>query len=206
MMYAIRKETFQFNPTKYSTAEEAWYGLDDSNVKIEKLFPTFDEAHNYLANCHASIHQYSYSIAEATVYMITECDWYFDDAYYTDNEIEKGEEDLEMFDNVLFECAYLDEQIIRILEDEDYDHRIQIMTPEDAAEFAEEVADGNGEELTATDVFGCDIPTLGYVLYALPRNGDGRAFIYDACVINSHFSREAKDAFEYAYGKKLRGL
>lgn len=207
MMYAVRKETFQFNPTKYATAEEAWYDLDDSNVKIEKLFPTFDEALTFFANCHASIHQYSYSLAEATVYMITECDWYFDDEYYAKNEIEKSEEDLELFDNRLFECAYLDEQIIKIVEDEDYDHCIQIMTPEEAEEFVEEVAEANGEDLTAKDVFGCDIPALGYVLYAIPRGGgEGRAFIYDACDKYSHFDREAKDAYEHAYGDKLEGI
>lgn len=103
MKYAVRSNYFQYNPRKSKTIKDAYYNLDQDETKVISLHDSLDEAKKALETLTPKFHRYSDSLAEATVFMITECDWYFDDDYYADGE--KTYVDLEMFDDVVFLAA-----------------------------------------------------------------------------------------------------
>ena len=107
MMYCVKKDYFQFNPKKVSSIKEAYYNQIDSDCEIIKLFNDLESAEGYLNLCTPSFHRFSYTLAEATVYMITECEWYFDDDYYRNEEtgeLERTFADLETFDDIIFKA------------------------------------------------------------------------------------------------------
>jgi hypothetical protein len=102
MKYCVRTESFEFNPLKYSSVEQAYYELNDNNTKIITLFENLELADEYLKSCKPELRIYRHNLAYAKIYIITECDWYFDESYYSENEIEKTFNDLELFDDVVF--------------------------------------------------------------------------------------------------------
>ena len=60
MKYCVRKDYFQFNPTKYSSVEQAYYSQDDNNCKIVKIFDNLESAKKHLDDCVPAFHRYSY--------------------------------------------------------------------------------------------------------------------------------------------------
>lgn len=95
-MYCVIEETFQFDPSKVKSIKEAYDRLDDYNGSVQCLFDSLEEARNYVGDS-ASFHGYDYKSAIATVYVIDECEWYFDDEHYRNDEtgeIERTYDDL----------------------------------------------------------------------------------------------------------------
>lgn len=95
------------------------------------------------------------------------------------------------------------QQTIDRLHEQDHEHRVYVMTPDQAKAFVAEVSEGNGEELTDVDVFGAPIPENGLVIDALHPNGERKTFIFNANDRFSHLHIEVADAFEYAYDYAL---
>lgn len=91
------------------------------------------------------------------------------------------------------------EKTIEKMKDADYQNSITVLTPNEARSWLEELADANGEELTDEDVFGGKVPSEGLIIYALPKNGEGKAFIYDAESKYANIERTCSNALEYAY-------
>ena len=107
MKYCVRFDRFEFDLKNVPSIEEAYYLQDDDETRVVQLFDTLEEAKAYLETCKPTFFKYSWKLAYAEVYMITECDWYFDDDYYRDEEtgkIERSYIDLEMFDNIIFKA------------------------------------------------------------------------------------------------------
>lgn len=96
------------------------------------------------------------------------------------------------------------QHILDRLHEQDYDRRIDVMTPDEAREFVAEVAEGNGVELSDVDMFGSPVPEDGFVIYALHPNGESKTFIFNANDKYSHLYIEIESAFEYAYGYELK--
>ena len=97
MMYCVSCETIRINPAKVSSIKEAYGALDDHNDKPIELFDSLDDAMSYVSDA-PTFHGCCSTFGEATVYIIRECDWCFDDEYYRnpDNgEIEHTFDDLE---------------------------------------------------------------------------------------------------------------
>ena len=193
--FVVNTETFEFNPKKYLTAEDAYLAYDDHDNEEEGIYDTLDEARNALANISVYTDKFSSTLARATTAWIEERE--YDDE---DGEFLGG---ANVWD---FTFEHIDENIIRIIEREDYNRRITVMTPDEAESFHEEVCETNGEELTEEDVFGQEIPYSGYILYALPSNGEGKAFVYDELDKERPLCVIARAAYEHAYGKELKGV
>lgn len=97
-MYCVRCERFQFNPDKVSSIEEAYNALSDYKGAITNLFDSLEEAKEFVSGS-ADFHGYDRTHAHATVYVIEECDWFFEEDYYRNvetGEIERTFADLEM--------------------------------------------------------------------------------------------------------------
>lgn len=93
-------------------------------------------------------------------------------------------------------------EIISILKDNDREHRIDIMNYAEAIEFVKEVNEANGCEESIEEFFGEELTEDSIVLYSLPNNGDGRAFVYTPAPYQ-HFYQTARDAFNHAYDDGL---
>ena len=103
-MYLVTTDRFQFKFSKYSSITEAYWDRDDYNNKPLALFNTLEEAKAYLSDIEGEFYYYNYHHAEATVYSIISCDWYFEDEHYLNKEtgkIERTYADLETFDTEL---------------------------------------------------------------------------------------------------------
>lgn len=77
--YAVHTEHFEFNPTKYKTAEDAFFTYDDHWDKQLGIFDTLEEARAFLKTISVSSHRYSYTLADATVAFIMEADYDLND-------------------------------------------------------------------------------------------------------------------------------
>lgn len=73
--YAICTESFEFNPTKYSTPEEAYWAYDDHNDKRIALFDTLEEARQALNDIRVETASYSYKLSRATIAYIEEAEF-----------------------------------------------------------------------------------------------------------------------------------
>jgi hypothetical protein len=106
MKYLVRKHSFEFNPKTAPSIEDAFYSSFDPDPVDLALFDTIEEANALLATLEPSVKLYRWNLAHAEVYVVTECDWYFDDDYYRgdDGEIERTFCDLELFDDVRFKA------------------------------------------------------------------------------------------------------
>lgn len=93
-------------------------------------------------------------------------------------------------------------KIVSILKENDYSDIIEVMNYDDAVEFLNEMNEANGCEESVEDFFGEELTEDSIVLYALPNNGDGRAFVYTPAPYQ-HFYLTAMDAFSHAYGEEL---
>lgn len=77
--FTVHTETFEFNATKYSNAEEAYWACDDHDGKIVGMFDTIDEARAELDKIKVSTYRFSYKVAQATVAWIEESEYEDDD-------------------------------------------------------------------------------------------------------------------------------
>lgn len=78
--YELNTETFEYNPTKYLTAEEAYFGKDfDHYNKRVGIYDTLDEARKALAECIPETVVFSRKLRRATVYYIIESDFELND-------------------------------------------------------------------------------------------------------------------------------
>lgn len=73
--YAVMTETFEFNPTKHKTAEDAFFAYDDHNSKTIALFDSLDEARAELAKHTPKTYRFEYKLAQASVVYIEEADF-----------------------------------------------------------------------------------------------------------------------------------
>lgn len=70
--YTVNVETFEFDPTRYATAEEAYMAYDDHNDKEVGIFDTIEEARKELEKISVSTYRFSYKVARATAAWIEE--------------------------------------------------------------------------------------------------------------------------------------
>ena len=77
--FTLRQETFEFNPTKYESAQDAFFDYDDHNDKIIGFFDTIEEAREKLKEIRVMTYRYSYKVAQATVAFIEEGEYEYDD-------------------------------------------------------------------------------------------------------------------------------
>lgn len=77
--FAIHTETFEFNPAKYATAQDAYWAGDDHCDKVVAICDSLEEAKAVLAKQAVSTHHYSHKLATATVAFIEESDYEQDD-------------------------------------------------------------------------------------------------------------------------------
>lgn len=77
--YAVNKGTFQFNPSKYKTVEEAFFDNDFHNDETISVCDTMEEALEILATAKIEYHAFSYSHATATYAYIEEADYDLND-------------------------------------------------------------------------------------------------------------------------------
>jgi hypothetical protein len=73
--YAVKTERFEFNPTKYRTAEAAFIDLDDHSDETIGLFDAVEEARAALALVDVNTSRHSYKLAVATVAYIEVADY-----------------------------------------------------------------------------------------------------------------------------------
>lgn len=70
--YAVMTETFEFNPTEFTTPEDAWLATCDHDNKQIALCDTIEEAKAILDTVYVSTHRYSDKLASASVAFIEE--------------------------------------------------------------------------------------------------------------------------------------
>ena len=73
--YEVFTEAFEFNPTKYKTAEDAHKAYDFHDAKSLGLFDTIEEARAFLATFQPHTYRFSHTCAQAEVYYISEGDY-----------------------------------------------------------------------------------------------------------------------------------
>lgn len=77
--YAVYTESYEFNPRKYPTPEDAWIAYDDHYNKKVELCDTLEDARKVLQGIKVTTHSYSYDCAYAEVAYIEEADWDLED-------------------------------------------------------------------------------------------------------------------------------
>lgn len=71
-MYAVKKETFEFNPRKYPSIEDAWNAYNDHDDVCIGIFETLEEAREVLAKVEVETVRFSYSLARGDIAYIEE--------------------------------------------------------------------------------------------------------------------------------------
>ena len=77
--FVVRTETFEFNPTKYATVQDAYWAGDDHLDEVVALCDTIEEARAILAKQPVATHHYSRKLAAATIAFIESSEWEQDD-------------------------------------------------------------------------------------------------------------------------------
>ena len=77
--FTVHTETFEFNPTKFSNAEEAYWAYEDHNDNTIGMFDTLDKARTELAKIKVITYRFSYKVAQATAAWIEESEYEEDD-------------------------------------------------------------------------------------------------------------------------------
>ena len=73
--YVIYTESFEFDPRKHQTAEEAWEHMDDHFDKVIALCDDLEQARAILAEQRTSVHHYSHKLAGAEIAYLAEEEW-----------------------------------------------------------------------------------------------------------------------------------
>lgn len=77
--YAVNKETFEFNPSKNSTPEEAFWDMNDHNDKRIAVCDTLEQARVLLKGVEVTTTVFGYKLARATVAYIEESEFDLND-------------------------------------------------------------------------------------------------------------------------------
>ena len=78
--YELNTETFEYNPTKFPTAQDAYFGIDfDHYNKRLGIYDTLEDARKALTECIPETVVFSWKLRRATVFFITESDFELND-------------------------------------------------------------------------------------------------------------------------------
>jgi hypothetical protein len=73
--FDVRKESFEFDPTKHSTPEEAYWALCDHDDKRIDIFDTKEEAIAAMMNQKPTTCRLGHKLAQATVFFVSSGDY-----------------------------------------------------------------------------------------------------------------------------------
>lgn len=77
--FAVHTETFEFDPTKHATAQDAYWASDDHNDEVVAICGSLEEAKVVLAEQAVATHHYSRKLAASTVAFIGESEYELDE-------------------------------------------------------------------------------------------------------------------------------
>ena len=73
--YAVMRDEFEYNPSKFNNVEEAYWADDWHDSVVVALCDTIEEARAELDKVSVKTEEFSYKLARATVAYIDEGEW-----------------------------------------------------------------------------------------------------------------------------------